>query len=34
VHVRMRTGARAKTREVQAVGNPSNVSPESPVLKK
>jgi TonB family protein len=24
VHVRMRTGARAKTREVQAVGNPSN----------
>ena len=34
VHVRMRTGARAKAREGQAVGNPTNANPESPVLKK
>lgn len=34
VHVRMRTGARAKAREAQAVGNPTNANPESPALKK
>ena len=35
VHVRMRTGARAKTRDVQSVGNTSNGKPEAPVpLKK
>ena len=30
VHVRMRTGARAKTRDVQSVGNPSNGKSEAP----
>ena len=35
VHVRMRTGARVKTRDVQSVGNISNGKPEAPVpLKK
>jgi TonB family protein len=35
VHVRMRTGARVKTREVQSVGNTSNGKLEAPVpLKK
>jgi TonB family protein len=32
VHVRMRTGARVKTRDVQSVGNTSNVKPEAPAL--
>jgi hypothetical protein len=30
VHVRMRTGARGKTRDVQSVGNTSNGKPEAP----
>jgi len=30
VHVRMRTGARSKTRDVQSVGNTSNGKPEAP----
>ncbi len=30
VHVRMRTGGRAKLREVQSVGNPSSDKPEAP----
>jgi TonB family protein len=30
VHVRMRTGARAKAREAQAVGNQSNGNPDAP----
>ena len=30
VHVRMRTGARAKARDVQSVGNPSNGKSEAP----
>lgn len=32
VHVRMRTGARAKARDVQAVGNPSNGKPDAPTV--
>jgi TonB family protein len=34
VHVRMRTGARVKTRDVQSVGNTSNSRPEAPALHK
>jgi len=34
VHVRMRTGARAKTRDVQSVGNTSNGKPEAPATLK
>jgi len=34
VHVRMRTGARAKTRDVQSVGNTSNGKPEAPAALK
>jgi TonB family protein len=34
VHVRMRTGARVKTRDVQSVGNTSNSKPEAPALQR
>ena len=34
VHVRMRTGARAKTRDVQSVGTTSNGKPETPASRK
>jgi TonB family protein len=34
VHVRMRTGARARSREVRSVGNQSNVMPEAPPASK
>jgi TonB family protein len=34
VHVRMRTGARAKTRDVQSVGNTSNGKLETPATLK
>jgi TonB family protein len=30
VHVRMRTGARPKTRDIQVIGNPSNGKPDAP----
>jgi len=34
VHVRMRTGARAKARDVQSVGTISNGKPEAPAAVK
>lgn len=34
VHVRMRTGARPKAREIQVIGNPSNGKPDAPASNK
>src|SRR5262245_7210740 len=34
VHVRMRTGARPKPRDIQVIGNPSNGKPDAPVSNK